>query len=426
MANKRIKISELPKIVYDPQAVGTTTSVTSGDYMPVAVTDRVDATLKTTMAITTRELQRFVLGQNATEEFDNDVLKIGRGGDHRVEISNLTVTDMTVTGTSNFGNASYSNLNVDNTLTIGASLLVGGSTYPSKLFDRNESNPSNRFKANMIPTTLPGGVLDGSAVSLASLLATSPVTTNTTYEGRTLTVGANGALEFTTTNLGATLEEANAISTSPTHGGLLLMIGNTGGLSYTTQANLNDTSSNTYTVDIKADNVADTVIAMGATVPTAMSKDGQQVFTTSSATPTLSADVELAPAASIEINTSQNALSATPVETQGGESDQDDATTTRTVFKSPIVLGTKHQDDVDLTERVNSIKVNAQVGEIRWNIHNNVPTIYLAVARDLSPGGDPTIRSCVWYGIPLFGTIDHENSLTLTNSVTAHSYEDED
>ena len=424
MANKRIKISELPKIVYDPLAVGTTTSVTSGDYLPIAVTDRVDATLKTTMAITTRELQRFVLGQNVTEEFDNNVLKIGRGGDHRVEIANLTVGDMTVTGNSNFGSASYSNLDVSNKLTVGATLQVGTSIYPSKLFDRNDSNSSSKYKANLIPTTLVGGVLDGSAVTLASLIASNPITTNTSLEGRTLTVGPGGALAYTQTNLESELASAGTLSSNPAHGGLLLMISSNGGLSYTTSENLNDTAGNDYSIDVKADNIADTVLALSTTIPTATTKDDQRLFTTTSSSPVLSADVELAPAETIEINTSQDALSATPTEMQGSASIEDDATTSRTVFKSPIVLGTKHQDDVDLTERVNSLEINAQVGEIRWNIHNNVPTIYLAVAKDSSP--KTGIRSCIWYGIPLFGTIDHENALTDSLPVTAHSYDDED
>ena len=60
MANKRIKISELPKITYSRLAGST--SVTEQDYIPIAVTDPDNLAVKTTQTITTKQLQRFQLG----------------------------------------------------------------------------------------------------------------------------------------------------------------------------------------------------------------------------------------------------------------------------------------------------------------------------------------------------------------------------
>ena len=75
MANKRIKISELPKIGYNQTS---DVSVTKNDYMPIAVTNKVDLTVKTSMAITTRELQRFILQQDENLGDETNTLTIGR------------------------------------------------------------------------------------------------------------------------------------------------------------------------------------------------------------------------------------------------------------------------------------------------------------------------------------------------------------
>ena len=68
MANKRIKISELPKIAYNPDAGPTDSTLTSQDFLPIAVTDSINAAVKTTMTVTSRELQRFILQQSASND----------------------------------------------------------------------------------------------------------------------------------------------------------------------------------------------------------------------------------------------------------------------------------------------------------------------------------------------------------------------
>ena len=60
------------------------------------------------------------------------------------------------------------------------------------------------------------------------------------------------------------------------------------------------------------------------------------------------------------------------------------------------------------------------IGEIRWNIFNSIPTIYLAVSDDNGAGA--TAGAKTWYGIPMFGTID---STTDGSSLTG-DYTDND
>ena len=75
--------------------------------------------------------------------------------------------------------------------------------------------------------------------------------------------------------------------------------------------------------------------------------------------------------------------------------------------------------------RDRSQTVPARIGEIRWNIYNNIPTLYLAVSADAAAGtGGVHARAKIWYGVPLFGTIDDDTSDTLP--ITAHTFTDDD
>jgi len=97
-------------------------------------------------------------------------------------------------------------------------------------------------------------------------------------------------------------------------------------------------------------------------------------------------------------------------------------TTKRAVFNSPVVFGAKHPDGEDLTEREVSYKYAAQLGELRWNFFNEIPTLYMAVKKDPDQGKTSvTIKrkdgittrvvsgiddnAMIWYGVPLFGTL---------------------
>jgi len=106
MANKRIKISELPKITYSRLAGST--SVTEQDYIPIAVTDPDNLAVKTTQTITTKQLQRFVLQQGSEtdedSEWDPNTLYLGsKYGSTASEPFNVSVPG---------------NLNIDGELTV--------------------------------------------------------------------------------------------------------------------------------------------------------------------------------------------------------------------------------------------------------------------------------------------------------------------
>ena len=142
-------------------------------------------------------------------------------------------------------------------------------------------------------------------------------------------------------------------------------------------------------------------------------RNENKLLTTRASQPTLK-DVELAPSDSLLINSSVNQThDATEFIDQSGTSGP------RVVFKAPVVLGAKHADDVDLTDETTDWQGTvgskgpknfpAQVGEIRWNKYNNVPTLYLAVSKMAGVAGAVN-GACHWYGVPLFGQIDLDTS----------------
>jgi len=225
MANKRIKISELPKIGYNQTGPQSTTK---NDYLPIAVTNKTDLTVKTTMAITTRELQRFVLQQSENLADETNTLTIGRsnaGEAFTVKIDNLQIdTQLKVTGDCIFdGNVNMASITLD-TGNFTEDIRVGSSTYPS-IF-------RNQAKTAVIPYGLlvanAQGKLDGHSTSLAGLIGLSPATIPA-YAGRVVTVGLDGKLSFSY-QVDTLLQDEESLTSNPDYYGNVVGVSNNGGL----------------------------------------------------------------------------------------------------------------------------------------------------------------------------------------------------
>ncbi len=394
MANKRIKISELPKITWNK--IDASSSLSEKDYLPIAVTDATNATVKTTQTITTRELQRFLLlHDNGTsdDEWDKNKLVIG-GVSTVVELTGTArINHLEVEGTFTAASPNFTNLNVAaltasgniqaQTLTLlGASgnttpLIVGSTAYPSILAG----------KYSLLGTTdSVNSPLQ--EVTFSDMVSNATVTSNT---NRPVVVNSQGQISFNTTYeqffsrsglfdvTGAGSKAGKIVFIDPVQGG--------------------------FDFSIQKDTLEDAVDVVTNTFLNSTG-DGSVLKTTNSSL-TLAEEIE---------------------STDGGTTHHK-----RVIVRAPLVLGTKHINDIDLTERVNSINIPAAIGEIRWNIFNEIPTIYLAVYDDPNAGefntdiGTGSLvnvdeNAKIWFGVPLFGTIVN----TENPSVTANKYTNDD
>ena len=440
MANKRIKISELPKVTYDPTA---DIYLTKSDYLPISVTNKLDLTLKTSMAVTTRELQRFVLQQSANTEDSTNELTIGNTGS-TVNINRLKIAEnLTVSGTCIFtGGVTMSSITLDSGV-FNRDIQVGGSVYPSRL----TSSSGAAIPYGLLVANSSGFIKQSRAtgMSLVSLIANAPVTAPLNA-GRVATVDSTGKLNFST-GIGGLITSASGITNNPAEHYNVVNVSSDGGLASdsgvtvmalkTTVGAVSSTfSSNTDTISIALKfltttnetpsvddidvhdtltlkKVNDTVDTVDAEFQETV-RNRNKLLTTRATTPSLD-DVEVAPTESILINTSVNqTYDATDIIDDPG------GVTPRVIFNSPVVLGAKHPDDLDLTdETTNWIDKTgnkgpkdfpAQVGEIRWNIYNGVPTIYLAVKKMNLSNVVAVPGACHWYGVPLFGTLDLDST----------------
>lgn len=450
MANKRIKISELPKIGYNQTS---DQSVTPYDYMPIAVTNKTDLTVKTSMAITTRELQRFVLQQDENLADETNTLTIGRpsvaGSTFTVKMDTVNIErNLRVKGDCVFeGAVNMSSVTLDSGVFTNE-VRVGSSIYPALFV--------NSSKTATIPRGLlvadAEGKLPGYATSFASLVSVAPATI-AANRGRVVTVGPSGKLSFSF-NTESLLQDEGSLTQDQTKFGNILAVSTKGGINPDTGVKIADiiaseaatsrtldptttvdsvthkfiTSSDSSpsvgnfeyhnSTDLNVKTVNDTVVAAKGPFPQAQGNQaGGKVLITGSSTPGLS-DVKVADDKYVKF---VNQVSA-----GGNAKDFDDNNTNtgsyRTVFGSPIVLAGKHQDEVDLTDstynyaaenKIGPRQFNANIGEIRWNVYNGVPTIYLAVEKmtPSGPGGNLSRSpgACHWYGVPLFGTIGLES-----------------
>lgn len=426
MANKRIKISELPRITFIPNATGTTVTTTSADYLPIAVTDKTNATVKTTMTITTRELMRFVLQQSAPAADGTDIdlsekLVIGREN-YTVEIPDLVVGDLIVTGSSTFDTAVYKNLVVSGNLdvqgggfTLAGGHGAGGATYSTKLKERKKDGtgawiPGDNLSYGIM-TSRENGVIDGMGFSLATLIGIEPVVDlgSTSSTGLVAGVDTTGKLNFT--HIGSQLNTGGSITNDTTKIGNVISVGNAGQLEY---------GQNGVKVQINA--VANAVAETGKNIPIENVNDDMLPVVTHQINSTHAQPITATKMVShVRYNNTADTLSDT--ETSIGSSEL-----RRTVFDVPIVLSNRHEngataDQHDLTDNDASATVPAQVGEIRWNIFNGVPTLYLAVSAHPNIGTTGVDANAkAWYGVPLFGTLDD----TTIPPITAHKYTDDD
>lgn len=461
MANKRIKISELPKVTYDPTA---DIFLTKTDYLPISVTNKLDLTVKTTMAVTTRELQRFTLQQQADHEDVDGELTIGNSG-VTVKINRVNVSDnLTVSGECIFtGGVTMSSITLDSGI-FNRDIQVGGSIYPSRLI----SSSGSPIPYGLLVANTNGYInqTNASGMSLSSLIALAPVTVPA-HSGRVATVDSQGRLNFSL-GIGGLIGGTGGLTTNPDEYYNVVTIGNDGGLASNSGVKVSTLQSVVGAVTGSLSENSDTssvtqrFITSTSTSPTLQDVDyhstitvkkvsdsidlidnpfgdtvnnNNRILVSRASTPSLD-DVQVAPADSMLINTSVNATydAADFIDPTGSVSN-------RVIFKAPIVLGAKHPDDVDLTDQTTNYQSTlgvkgcknfpAQVGEIRWNFYNGVPTLYLAV-RKMSGVSGQVDGACVWYGTPLFGTIDmdtgYDPATGFIDDTTKnkHSYEDLD
>tara|TARA_R110000765_G_scaffold121721_7_gene218054 strand:- start:592 stop:1761 length:1170 start_codon:yes stop_codon:yes gene_type:complete len=389
MANKRIKISELPKIAYNPDAGPTDSTLTSQDFLPIAVTDSINAAVKTTMTVTSRELQRFILQQSASNDDAANVLTIGRGGT-TVNVSSLSANKLIVSGDTILEKATITTFITD-TITTGSSMKVGNSIYPAVLYDN-----SNNIMQSGLMVSDSNGKFSGKGTSLQTLIQSTPVAA-TGQAGMIAKIDASGKLVFTTDSKSLLASSGSVTLDSALHGNVLA-VSNDGAMNPSTNLKLVDVIT---TVETVTSQIADAGI------------NDQKIITTSSATPEIG-DLVVSRDHITLASTVKNEHNASNIDSTSSPSRD------RIIFNAPIVIGAKHEDDQDLTERAISKMFPAVIGEIRWNIFNTIPTIYLAVSNDI--GSDATAGAKTWYGIPMFGTIDS----TTTGSSLTGGYTDDD
>lgn len=404
MANRRIKISELPKITYNPQAGPLDSTMSKNDFMAISVTDRNNVAVKTSMAVTTRELQRFILQQAKDLEDSSTELTIGRP-DVTVKMTSLTSTNIDATT----GNISHINSDTLSTtsFTVKGALTVGNSVYPSVV-----RNSANQVKENLLLVSSIGGQITKTGKSIQELLSESAVAgTSVGNPNRVVGLTETGKFNFNA-DIATALKSSGGFQSNPAaNANEILAIQPNGGLAWASA--LQGSYSN-----VTVPNLNKAINASNKQFLPAVSTD-QSILVTTSATPNLSdRSIEVASHDHMKLTTVYNADNdpVDQAEYEAGYTGE-----AKVIFNSPIVIGAKHEDNVDLTESVVSKDIPAQIGEIRWNIFNGIPTIYLAVQNDNVTTG-AVEGSKIWYGVPLFGTITNTDN----PSVTANIYSNDD
>lgn len=386
MANKRIKISELPKVTYNPVAGALDSTLSDENYLPIAITDRNNAAIKTTMAVTTRELKRYIYDQPQDFEDNTNELTIARSG-ITVKTSSLSATNITmqvaVINTLTVTNFSTTTFQVDGDIT------VGSSTYPAIV--RRPGQQSG--EANLILVSGPAGVMSSTpGKSLAEFIANNPVTSSAN-NNTVVTVGPLGELAFGN-SIRTLLRGANSVESDPVNnGGEILAVGANG--SMVPASTLNAKYS---TVNI--DNTFNAIESCGKTFKSATETD-QKILVTTSSTPTLSGD---GTDSDIQVASANHMKLVTTIDSDNDAVNFSNTSETRIIASSPLVLAAKFENGQDLTVNSISKDIPAQIGELRWNVYNGVPTLYMAVSADQATP-DRVANSKIWYGVPLFGDL---------------------
>lgn len=386
MANKRIKISELPKVTYNPAAGALESTLSDENYLPIAITDRNNAAIKTTMAVTTRELKRYIYEQPQDFEDNTNELTIARSG-ITVKTSSLSATNITmqtaVVNTLTVTNFSTTTFQVDGDIT------VGSSTYPAIV----RRNGQQSGEANLLLVSGPAGVMSSTpGKTLAEFIANNPVTSSAN-NNTVVTIGPLGELAFGN-NIRTLLRGANSVESNPVNNsGEILAVGANGSLVPASTLNAKYSA-------VTIDSTFNAIGSCGKTFKNATSTD-QKLLVTTSATPSLSGD---GTDSDIEVASTNHMKLVTTIDSANDAVNFSNTSETRVIANSPLVLAAKFENGQDLTINNISKDIPAQIGELRWNVYNGVPTLYMAVSADQATP-DRVANSKIWYGIPLFGDL---------------------
>lgn len=387
MANKRIKISELPKVTYNPNAGALETTLSDENYLPIAVTDSTNAAIKTSMAVTTRELKRYIFNQPANFEDNNNELTIARTG-ITVKVPALSSSTF-VTETASINTLNAVNFTTTQ-LTVDGNLKAGTSVYPSILRRQGQNNGEE----NLIIVSSANGVIDAKpGKTLQEFIAGNPVTSRPVagQPTKVISIGSQGDMNFNQT-IRDLIRSPNSVETNPvTNGGEILAVGTNGSV---TPASTFPGKSLT-----NIDNTFNAIKTAGFEFTDATNTD-QKLLVTTNTSPKLSGDGS---ATDIQVASTDHIKLTTQID------DANDAVNfiseeTRLIANSPLVLAAKFENGQDLTVNTVSKDIPAQIGEIRWNIFNGIPTLYMAVSADNSTSGRVD-KAKIWYGIPLFGDL---------------------
>lgn len=341
-------------------------------------------------------------------------------------------------------------------------IQCGPSTYPTVLRDSQ-----NNLVSFGLLVSSPNGVITGEGWTLRKLLQSTPITSGAQHAGKLLSVGLDGRMNFNydSANL---FNEAGSLTSNPDYYGNVLSVSNNGAVDTNTNLSITNVRNTVSTVskilpmtsatnnssekfittnlsgsggntigDVQMHNSGEledslnvrTVVEAIKSLKTRIGDatgSNQQIVVSNANTPTLTS-LRMARADHLKLTT-VNSIGNDAADWNDNAANKG---LNRVVMASPVVLGAKHADNIDLTDITTEQGPNgpknfpAQIGEIRWNIYNNVPTIYLAVA-ELPTEDGGVMGAKTWYGVPLFGTIAESGSTLTATSVTAHSYEDLD
>jgi len=376
MANSRLKITELPKIVYygintHPNALG----IPTGTYAPVT-TDKDDSVhkddelviachdvdqssaVKTSYSISMQEIQRFVLQQSKDDLYSTETLVIGRSSPGTVD----GITE--------------GNCNVK----IAGNLEIAGGLSVTDTAGSFSTGTLNAVKVNVTGD-------DSDALNAKNLKVTEKINLSTGI----LTInGINWAGTSVADHGAAAVGKALVVNTS------------------TTKLKYDYVHSDYIKVepsDADAWTLTKTVWDIQGRLDTLEGYDHVTDHHTQDT------DTKL-DTGTVEIVTAEHGTAASyssynaPAEL--GDSSSGAETPKRVVLTDTALVLPKHKDAEDLTDESVSKNIRAVLGEVRWNIFNGVPTLYIAT-NPLSGAGLNTGAgkddAKEWHGIPLFGGV---------------------
>ena len=375
MANSRLKITELPKIVYyginthpnnvlgkptgtyAPVTTDKDDSVHKDDELVIACHD-VDqsSAVKTSYSISMQEIQRFVLQQSKDDLYSTETLVIGRSSPGTVD----GITE--------------GNCNVK----IAGNLEIAGGLSVTDTAGSFSTGTLNAVKVNVTGD-------DSDALNAKNLKVTKKINLSTGI----LTInGINWAGTSVADHGAAAVGKALVVNTS------------------TTKLKYDYVHSDYIKVEPSAADawtLSKTIFDLQAQLAVL---EGYNHVTEHH---TQNTDTKL-DTGTVEIVTAEHGTAASyssytaPAEL--GDSSSASATPKRVVLNGAGLVLPHHDDEEDLTDESVSKNIRAVLGEVRWNIFNGVPTLYIATSAHSDPGvnmGAGMDDAKEWHGIPLFG-----------------------